>query len=63
MGHEIVLGPKGYRQGISQRCLKPVSNFDPAQDADLTYTPIIFSKDSAYAVDVGDDRKQKGHKC
>ena len=61
MGHEIVLGPKGSRQCIRISPLKPASNFDPAQDADLTYTPILFSKDSVYAMDVGDDRNQKEH--
>ena len=61
MGHEIVLGPKGSRQGIRISPLNPASNFDTAQNADLTYTPILFSKDSAYTMDVGDDRNQKEH--
>jgi hypothetical protein len=47
--------PSGIDGVISQRSLKPANNFDPAQDADLTYTPILFSKDSVYAMDVGDD--------
>ena len=37
--------------------MDPTSNFDPTPDADLTYTPINFSKDSVYALDEGVDRK------
>ncbi len=37
--------------------MKSASNFDPTPDADLTYTPILLSKDSVYALDEGNDRK------
>ena len=37
--------------------MDPTSNFDPTQDADLTYTSILFSKDSVYTLDVGNSRK------
>ena len=41
--------------------MNPTSNFDPTPDADLTYTPILLSKDSVYTMDEGNDRKQKDH--
>ena len=39
------------------------SNCHPAPDADLTYILYIFSKDSVYALDEGEDRKVKDSEC